>query len=91
MAVTASAGLVTTIGSTANTGVTGGRATLNNASDLRVNCESCHRPHNATNGTGALILESQTTAPVSAKAVFELISGAGYMNQEGLCTRCHSR
>jgi hypothetical protein len=91
MATPASAGLVTTITSAANTGVTGGRATLNNSTDLRVNCESCHRPHNAANGTGALILESQTTSPLSAKVAFELISGASYMNQEGLCTRCHSR
>lgn len=92
MATTASAGLVTTVTSAgANTGVAGGRATLNNATDLRVNCESCHRPHNATSGTGALILESQVTTPASAKPAFELSSGASYMNQEGLCTRCHSR
>jgi cytochrome c553 len=68
-----------------------GWATLNDAN--KVNCESCHRPHNATFGTGALILEANdNTLPASDKPAFQLMAdntAGSQLNQEGLCERCH--
>ncbi len=60
--------------------------TLYNAgSDYRVNCESCHRPHNAV-GTVA--------GAASARPTF-ILEDAGaataYMQEETLCNRCHAK
>lgn len=90
MAVAASAALIADIQTGINVGVVQGQTTL--TSNNRVNCESCHRPHNAAVGTGAVILESQVTTPASAKPAFQLASdNTNYMNQEGMCVRCHTR
>jgi len=57
--------------------------TLYNAgSDYRVNCESCHRPHNAVGtaaGTGGLFILEDAGAATT------------YMQEEVLCNRCHSK
>jgi predicted CXXCH cytochrome family protein len=87
----ASTELQGTVTGAANVGTNtdNGYATLNSAN--RVNCDSCHRPHNAMSGSGALILEGKPTTPNSAKALFERAAGTNYLNQEGLCSRCHNR
>jgi predicted CXXCH cytochrome family protein len=86
----ASAGVQTSVTTTqANPEL--GHVTLNTSN--KVNCESCHRAHNATWGTGALILEGGPTAPESNKPAFQLASdngaGSNFLNQEGVCSRCH--
>lgn len=84
-----------TITLSATTDVTGriasaAQATLTNGS--KVNCESCHRPHDATTGSGGFILEG--VASGSDKALFSLHGNTGtghYTDQQGLCTQCHNR
>jgi hypothetical protein len=51
MTAAASTGITVTMGDPAT------RSTVTLTSDSRVNCESCHRPHDAAQGSGALILE----------------------------------
>lgn len=67
-----------------------GQATLPSSNNA-VNCDSCHRAHNASGGTGALILESQNAYSGSVKPLFALASDNSYADQEGLCKRCHNR
>lgn len=63
-----------------------------------VNCESCHRPHDAAAGSGALILESvgTTSTKVAGGAATILFnratgnSGAGYAEEATFCNFCHS-
>jgi hypothetical protein len=86
----ASAGVQTSVTTTqANPEL--GNVTLNVSN--KVNCESCHRAHNGTWGTGALILEGSPTDPESNKPAFQLASDNGsssnWLNQEGVCQRCH--
>lgn len=63
-----------------------------------VNCESCHRPHDAAAGSGALILEAVGTASTkvaggAAGVLFDRATGnggAGYAEEATFCNFCHS-
>lgn len=96
LAAAATAGILTNVDGQGTSGpfdVKQGKATLSSAN--RPNCDSCHRPHNASAGTGALILEAGLTTPTSNKAEFRLAydnnGGTEWLNQEGLCSRCHTQ
>lgn len=84
-----------TVDNAATTDVTGRIATAAQATltaNSKVNCESCHRPHDATTGSGGFILEGVATG--SDKALFSLHGNSGtghYTDQQGLCTQCHNR
>jgi hypothetical protein len=67
-----------------------------------VNCESCHRPHDAAAGSGALILEAAGTASTKIAGgvtagtnggVFDRAtgnSGANYTEEATFCNYCHT-
>jgi hypothetical protein len=88
-----SAAVATLVGTQSDPFQGKGTLTANN----RVNCDSCHRPHNATAGSGAVIVEGGfTTSPISSKPLFQLAADNGtgnnmFLNQEGVCVRCHSQ
>jgi hypothetical protein len=82
-ATTASAAIVTTVGGS------GGTVTLTGGD--QVNCESCHRPHDASSGSGALILEHVGTA--STKVLNDRATsqgGANYADEADFCNMCHA-
>jgi hypothetical protein len=62
--------------------------TVSHTNNTRVNCESCHRPHDAAAGSGALILESCDTN--STKTVWQRVVDAGYTNEAVFCNQCHN-
>lgn len=66
------------------------------AGDL-VNCESCHRPHDAAAGSGALILEGAGTNSTKLAGggtdIFDratLNGGANYTEEASFCNYCHN-
>jgi len=69
-----------------------GTVTLNSAATPVTNCESCHRPHDAAQGSGALILEG-ITATGSNKVFNDRATangGANYANETDFCNMCHN-
>ncbi len=62
------------------------------SSNSRINCDSCHRPHDAAQGSGALILES--AGSTSTRTVWQgaTVNAGGYTDEGGaaFCSRCHT-
>lgn len=96
MAASATAAIVTKVGTAAEQGTVSlipGSAPAN-----MVNCESCHRPHDAAAGSGALILEAAGTASTkiaggAATVQFDRATGNGgarYAEEATFCNYCHS-
>lgn len=72
-----------------------GTATL--AAGNLVNCESCHRPHDAARGSGALILEGCGTGSTKVAGptpnIFNRSStngGVNYTEEATFCNMCHA-
>ncbi|MBI5905611.1 MAG: hypothetical protein HZB86_08705, partial [Deltaproteobacteria bacterium] len=57
----------------------------------RINCDSCHRPHDAAPGSGALILESCGTDSTRSTWQGATVNAGGFTNEGGanFCSRCH--
>ena len=75
--------------------IVAGTVSLNGAN--MVNCESCHRPHDAAAGSGALILEAAGTASTKTAGpgavAFDRATGNGganYTEEATFCNYCHS-
>ncbi len=66
---------MTGVSGTVSAGVgANGLVSLTDSASPKINCESCHRPHNADTDSGTLILE---------------YTGAG-LDESDLCIRCHT-
>jgi nitrate/TMAO reductase-like tetraheme cytochrome c subunit len=62
------------------------------SSNSRINCDSCHRPHDAAGGSGALILESAGTDSTRTTFQGATVNAGGFTNEGGanFCSRCHT-